>query len=86
MQFLHLNRALRTSRLNNYLVWPRVNILVFDMAHLKLLGLLIKETWTLNHAMSAHRAPNAVVASCLGPQNFKVEELPCLAKSEYSCL
>jgi hypothetical protein len=60
MQFLHPNRALRTSRLNNYLVWPRVNILVFDMAHLRLLGLLIKELWALNHGTSA---PKAVVAS-----------------------
>jgi hypothetical protein len=32
MQLLNHVRTPAISRLNNYLVWPRVNILVFDMA------------------------------------------------------
>jgi hypothetical protein len=34
MQVLKHARAPTTSRLNNYLAWPRVDILVFDMAPL----------------------------------------------------
>jgi hypothetical protein len=45
MQSLHHARAPEMSRLNNYLVWPSLNIIVLDMASLSLEDSLSKNVW-----------------------------------------
>jgi hypothetical protein len=45
MQVLKQARAPTTSRLNNYLAWPKVDILVFDMAPLSPKASLSKIVW-----------------------------------------